>query len=193
MLADFDPGEDAAIVRLEGVFETILLPGSFVWKGRNLDKLEFKAPHGTPGIRNLQIRDDGRFKVQVKDVDLGDIDLDVPVTFSLVMGDRLFHQQVQLDEKGKFRVGFKVPWALGDLIDDVMDLAPEPLTKRQADKLVKKLEHGLREMRKGKTQGAVKQLKGFLKDVMKLERHVSGFDGTAIKEDAQDLIDMIRS
>jgi hypothetical protein len=191
VLADFDPETEFVIVRLLGAFEEFVPPGSFVRKGKNLDKLEFKAPRGTSGIRKIEIRDDGRVRVQVKDGDIGDIDLSLPVTFSLMVGDEIFDQQVQLDEKGKFRFGPELVPALDDLIDDVLDLAPDPLTDEQVDKLVGKLETARRDLERGKAKGAVKDLEKFIEEVEKLEVEVPGFDGMDVKEDAEELIEMI--
>ncbi len=185
MLTDFAPDDEPVIVRLLGAFEGTVPPGSFVRKGEQLDKLEFTAPRGTSGITRIEIRDDGRFEVTVKNVDLSGVSFADPATFSLVIGNELFEQAVQLDEDGRFEFDSELISDVEDLIDDVVDLAPDPLAKEQVDRLVRKLEEARRDLEWGHTKEAVRHLEWFIEEITRLEARVAAFDGEDLKEDAQ--------
>ncbi len=175
-----------------GQFSQTIPARFFVRKGKNLDKLEFKAPRGTPGIRRIEIRDDGRFSVKARDIDLSAIDFPGLVAFALQIGNDIGQAEIAFDEKGRFRFGLELASDVQDIIDDVSALVPDALTERQADRLIKKLEKAQEDLERGRTKGAVKQLESFIKSVLRLKD-----DGFILDEadflvgDAQDLIDMV--
>jgi hypothetical protein len=51
----------------------------------------------------MEIRDDGRFKVKGDRLDLLGVDFNVPVEFSLAIGNDLGNASFQLDDKLKFK------------------------------------------------------------------------------------------
>ncbi|GMR14356.1 MAG: hypothetical protein BMS9Abin29_2607 [Gemmatimonadota bacterium] len=55
-----------------------------------------------PGITGIEIEDDGRFKVKAEGLDLSDIDLEDPVTFTLMLGDDAGSFDIDFDRRGKF-------------------------------------------------------------------------------------------
>ncbi|MFQ5674102.1 MAG: hypothetical protein ACE5G9_13545, partial [Nitrospinales bacterium] len=83
-------------VTLDGFSETIPA-GSFFQKH---NKFKFHSGSAS-GIKEIEIRSDGRFKVEAKRLDLGAIDFSAPVPFSLQIGNDLGETDLLLDHKGK--------------------------------------------------------------------------------------------
>ena len=78
-----DVANEQVIVTFDGYTETIPA-GSFV---RNSDDDSFEFTSVAGGITQVRIKDDGRFRVQGKDLDLGNLVTSDPVFFSLRIGD----------------------------------------------------------------------------------------------------------
>lgn len=72
--------------------------GSFVRKD---DKWQYKAPRGARGIRKFDLRDDGRFKIQARYMDLASIHFPGYVSFSLSIGPASGETDIQLDRRGR--------------------------------------------------------------------------------------------
>ena len=80
----FDLSSENVIVTFDGFTETIPA-GSFLPFGDDEQGLRFKGEKG--GVTKVTIRDDGRFEVKAKGLDLSGIDFENPVPFSLQLGD----------------------------------------------------------------------------------------------------------
>ena len=93
----------------EGFYLTIPA-GSFERKGRpkghrwwrSKGKWEYRAPHGTSGIRRMRIWDDGRFRMRAERLDLSDVDLQEPVDFSIWLGNNTGGFAIPFNHKGSF-------------------------------------------------------------------------------------------
>ena len=98
LLACFDPYYEAFTINFAGFegSQGLIPPGSFVRKD---DKWVFKASPHTQGIQRIDLRDDGRFKIQATGLYLrgGDFDFSKPVDFSLLFGP---------DDMGKASIPF---------------------------------------------------------------------------------------
>ncbi len=89
-------------VTLGGYSETIA-GDDFV---REDEKFQYKGDSG--GITEIKIRDDGRFSVKAKGLDLSSISLDNrvnQVNFDLQFGGYSGKTAIQFDKKGRFRKG----------------------------------------------------------------------------------------
>ncbi len=94
------PSSNLAEAQLGNYSETIA-GGSFV---REDEKYQYKG--GTGNITEIKIRDDGRFSVKAKGLDLSSISLDSrvnPVNFDLQFGGYRGKTEIQLDKRGRFR------------------------------------------------------------------------------------------
>ena len=102
VLGDNSDGTDAlnedVIVTFNGYTETIPA-GSFV---RYKKHFEYKEPQ-KGAIMKIKLKDDGRFEVKAKGLDLDGIDLNDPVSYSLQVGDDLGETEIQFNKKGKFK------------------------------------------------------------------------------------------
>ncbi len=76
--------------------------GSFVRKD---DKWQYKAPRGARGIRKFDLRDDGRFKIQARYMDLASIHFPGYVSFSLSIGPAIGDTDIQLDRNLRLHRG----------------------------------------------------------------------------------------
>ncbi|MCZ6916958.1 MAG: hypothetical protein O7I93_09290 [Gemmatimonadetes bacterium] len=84
--------------------------GSFERKGRRKGhfwrwfrgRWEYRAPHGTSGIRRMQIWDDGRFTLSAERLDLSGVDLREPVDFSIWLGNNTGGFAIPFNHKGFF-------------------------------------------------------------------------------------------
>ena len=91
-----DPVAEAVTIGFGGDegFNLTIPAGSFERTGRrkrfwwwSQGKWEYRAPHGTSGIRKMQIWDDGRFWLSAERLDLGGVDLHEPVDFTIWLGN----------------------------------------------------------------------------------------------------------
>lgn len=87
-------------VTFDGFTETIIPAGSFF---RDDDDEGFQYNGFPVGIKRISIRDDGKFEVRARGLDLSGIDLDNPVPFSLQIGDDFGETEITFDDKGRFR------------------------------------------------------------------------------------------
>ena len=95
----FDPETDAVTVSFEGLTWEIGAD-SFV---RGDDKWQFKGPRRTPGVRKFDLRDNGRFKMRARylNVDLERSDFPGVVDFSISIGPASGDTEIQLDRRGR--------------------------------------------------------------------------------------------
>jgi hypothetical protein len=99
----FDPETDGVMVAFAGL-EQGFPPGSFV---RHDDKWRFKAPRRAKGTQRIDLRDNGRFKIQARRVDFKTTTADFPrlVDFSISIGPTSGDTQIQLDRRLRLRRG----------------------------------------------------------------------------------------
>ena len=88
---------EEVIVRFDGFTATV--PAGSFSLGYDED-FEFKGAAG--GIK-MKIRDDGRFKVKGRGLDLRSLDLGIPVPFVIQIGNDRGETAIPFDEKGKFK------------------------------------------------------------------------------------------
>ena len=91
------PNQDVVII-FDGL--TITIPaGSFT---RDDDDEGWIVKDFPDGVGKVEIRDDGRFKVEFKDLDLPLTDLTDPVDFSLQIGSNIGQFLISFDDEGEF-------------------------------------------------------------------------------------------
>ncbi len=73
--------------------------GSFFRKD---DDEGYRYDGDTPGIKKVEIRDNGEFRVEARGVDLSGIDNNI-VEFSLQIGNDYGETEIWLDHKGRFK------------------------------------------------------------------------------------------
>jgi hypothetical protein len=94
----FNPETDVVTVSFEGL-EWEIEPESFVRKD---DKWEFKGPRRETGIRKFDLRDDDRFKIQARYLNLMDMHFPGPVSLSISIGPASGDADIELDRRGCF-------------------------------------------------------------------------------------------
>jgi len=93
-----DPVLEAVTVTF-GNFLEVIPPGSFE---REDDEWEYEPEGEGTGITKLEIKDDGTFKVKAKKLDLSGLNITLPVSFLLRVGDDVGEVEIPFDAKGKF-------------------------------------------------------------------------------------------
>jgi HYR domain-containing protein len=93
----FDLSTEDVIVVFGDFSETIPV-GSFVRKG---NKWEFKGSDG--GVKKMKVKDDGKFKVEGENLNLGGNDFNNPVLFSIAIGNDFGETSILFDRKLKFK------------------------------------------------------------------------------------------
>jgi K319-like protein/beta-propeller repeat-containing protein/HYR domain-containing protein len=93
----FDLSTEDVIV-VFGDFSQTIPAGSFVRKD---NKWKFKGSDG--GIKKMEIKDDGKFKVEGKKLNLGGNDFTNPILFSIDIGNDFGETSIQFDDKLKFK------------------------------------------------------------------------------------------
>lgn len=81
-------------------FTETIPAGSFF---RDDDDEGFQFNGASGGITQINIRDDGRFRVRARGLDLSGIDLNNPAPFSLQIANDLGETEIPFDNKGRFR------------------------------------------------------------------------------------------
>ena len=84
-----------------GGFRQTIPGGSFV---RDEDDEGFVFEGDPPGIKKIEIDDEGTFEVKAKDLDLSGLDLNVPVSFTLQIGDDVGAAEIPFDGEDKFEL-----------------------------------------------------------------------------------------
>lgn len=82
-----------------GDFSQTLFSGFFV---RNDDEERFEFEADASGVTEMNIRDDGTFRMIARDIHLTTLGLDIPVRFSLHIGNDAGETRIRLDEEGRF-------------------------------------------------------------------------------------------
>ncbi|MDZ7365334.1 MAG: DUF5666 domain-containing protein [candidate division KSB1 bacterium] len=83
-----------------GDFAVTIPAGSFC---RNDDNDGFKFENRAAGIKEIEIKDDGRFEVEGRDLNLANIELSQPVSFSLRIGNDFGETRIPFDRNGRFK------------------------------------------------------------------------------------------
>ncbi|MCH7883579.1 YncE family protein, partial [Patescibacteria group bacterium] len=83
-----------------GTFSETIPAGSFI-RDDDDDGFQFNGAKG--GITQIKIRDDGEFRVRAKGLDLENIDLSKPISFSLQIGNDIGKTEILFNEDGRFR------------------------------------------------------------------------------------------
>ncbi len=103
---ELDPNSDGIdplteeVTVVFGDFTQVLPVGSFVRKD---SKFVFQVGGNVSGLKKVEIRDDGRFKVYGKNLDLTGNDFSQPIDFGLTVGDDVGATTIPFDDKLRFK------------------------------------------------------------------------------------------
>ena len=202
----FDPATEDVVVQLGECEDIGDCPGRFrqeisgsdfvLITGEESTKLEFKLPDSSIGVTRVEIREDGRFKVEVRNTDFSDLsslDADEPyVSFVLEIGSRIEATGLFIDEEGHYKFGDELTPGVEDLISDIKVLG---LDAKDEKKLVGDLEKALEDLGKGNTKSAAQILDSFLNQINRLVRSgaLTALKAEDVIDDAEFLLDIIEN
>ncbi len=83
-----------------GSYSQTIPAGAFY---RDDDDEGFQYDGDPPGIKRIDIDDDGEFRVKARGVDLSGLDLSQPVPFSIRIGNYLGMTEISFDDDGRYR------------------------------------------------------------------------------------------
>ena len=133
LLERFDPDNEDLTIEFAGV-EQVISAGSFDRKHR---RWRFKASRRASGVQGIELRDNGRFKIQARGpfhYDLRDVDFGGHFDFSLLLGSDIGVASIQLDRRLHFRSHDLDDDRDGDDDDDKSDRSEKSYKSEKSEK-----------------------------------------------------------